>query len=88
MPVLNLTSYDNEIFFLGSFYTNTPAADSIKDAEIRGAEMRQLFEAYWNNLWNSAIPLNDRGRINWDELKTIGHKVGMAEDEFNLVVSK
>lgn len=50
--------------------------------------MRQLFEAYWNNLWNSAIPLNDRGRINWDELKTIGHKVGMAEDEFNLVVSK
>jgi len=87
-PVLNLMSIDNEVFYLGSFYGSTPPADPIRDAVIRGPEMRQLFEAYWNNLWHSATPLNEGKRINWDELKAIAHRVGMSEEEFNSVISK
>jgi hypothetical protein len=88
MPILNMMSFDNEIFYLGSFYIGDPAADTVRDAVIGGTGMRPLFEAYWNVLWHSATPLNEGKRINWDELKAIAHRVEMSEEEFNSIVSK
>lgn len=88
IPVLNMKSVDNEIFYLGAFYSSDAPAETVSEVAIRGPEMRQLFEAYWNNLWHSATPLNEGKRINWDELKAIAHRVGMSEEEFNSIVSK
>jgi len=88
IPVLNMMSIDNEIFYLGAFYVSDAPADTVGEVVIRSPEMSRLFEAYWNNLWYSATPLNEGKRINWDELKVIAHRVGMSEEEFNSIVSK
>ena len=86
--VLFLPRFRRFGLWLHNCYASDPPADPIRDAVIRGPEMRQLLEAYWNNLWHSATPLNEGKRINWDELKAIAHRVGMSEEEFNSIVSK
>jgi hypothetical protein len=88
IPVLNVMSIDNEVFYLGAFHVSDAPAETVGEVVLRGPEISRLFEAYWNNLWYSATPLNEHKRINWDELRAIAHKVGMDEEEFDAVVSK
>jgi hypothetical protein len=88
IPVFNLMSIDNEMFYLGAFYLGDAPAETENIAFISGSKMSRLFEAYWNNLWHSAKPLNEERRINWDELRSIAKLVEMSDDEFNAIVNK
>lgn len=88
IPVLNIMSIDNESFYLGSFYNSDAPTETSSDVFIKSQTMGRLFESYWNNLWNSAKPLNEARRIDWDELKVIANKVAMSDKEFNSIVNR
>jgi hypothetical protein len=88
IPVLNMMSIDNEGFYLGSFYNSDAPSETVNSVFLRSSKLSRLFEAYWNNLWNSAKPLNEGKRIDWDELRAISHRVGMSEDEFDQTVNR
>jgi len=55
---------------------------------FRDAYLGSMFKEYWIELWNEAIPLNEGKIINWGEIKRIGEKLGMSENEFNQMASK
>jgi hypothetical protein len=60
ISVLNIMSVDNEGFYVGRFYTSDAPVDTWSLMFIRNPQIGSLFEAYWNNLWFSAKPLNDQ----------------------------
>lgn len=88
IPVLNMMSIDNEAFYLGAFYRGDAPAETENLAYSRDPRIGTLLSAYWNNLWQSAKPLNEEGRIDWDELKAIASFIGMSEQEFDATVNK
>jgi hypothetical protein len=88
IPVLNMMSIDNEGFYLGAFYSGDAPSETENLTFIQNPQFGNLLEAYWNNLWQSAKPLNEEGRIDWDELKTIAKLFETSEEEFNTLVSK
>ncbi len=88
IPVLNLMSIDNDGFYLGGFYSSDAPNDIVGFVFIRDVQIGRFLEAYWNNLWFSAKPLNERKRINWEELKLIAQRLGMTDEEFASIVSK
>ena len=88
IPVLNMMSIDNERFYLGGFYAGDAPIDASNAVCIRNKEAGSLLEAYWHNLWQSAIPLNEGKRINWDELHRIAQSLGVAADEFDNMIEK
>jgi hypothetical protein len=88
IPALNIMSFDNEIFIIGSFYGNTIPGEGVTDVSINNPKICYLLTAYWNNLWLNAKPLNEGDRINWDELKAIGVKLGIADIEFDAMINR
>ena len=84
IPVLNLLSIDHEEFFLGGFSSSDVYLGGF--AFIKSAQMGPFFKAYWDNLWFSAKPLNEAGRIDWDELERIARRIGMNREEFDAMV--
>jgi hypothetical protein len=82
IPVLNLMSIDNEAFYLGGFYISDAPSDTSSAVLIKSSQMQRLFKSYWDNLWLSARPLNENGRIDWGELGTIANRIGMTDGEF------
>ena len=83
-----MLSFDNVDFYLGGFYSSDAPAEATHVAHIRSAELGRLFNAYWDNLWLSAKPLNEGKRIDWDELKAIARRVGLKDDEYDAIVDK
>jgi hypothetical protein len=86
IPVLNILSVDNEYFYLGRFYTGDAPADTENLAYIKDTQLGRLLETYWNNLWLCAKPLNERKRIDWEELRLIGHRLGLSDEDFDALV--
>jgi len=87
IPVVHLMSFDDESFYLGGFHYKEAAGEE-KVLYIREPRVAQLLNNYWTVLWDGATPLNERGIINWEELKRIGLRTGMTESEFEAMVSK
>ena len=87
IPILNITSFDDESYFLGNFHISTPAGRSLR-LFIREPNLSQVLQSYWQVHWEGAIALNDRQTIKWDELKRIGHNLGMTEVEFDALVGQ
>lgn len=88
IPVLNMMSIDNKKFYLGGFYAGDAPIDASNAVCIENKETNRLLEAYWQNLWQSAIPLNEGKRINWIELKRVAQSLGVTSDEFDSLIEK
>jgi hypothetical protein len=43
---------------------------------------------YWQMLWLRGKPLNEGKIINWAELKRIGSRLGLTDDEFENLVTR
>ena len=87
IPMVNVLSFDDETFYLSADYPKEMARQ-LQFLRIREPKLADLFKSYWNNLWSQAIPLNEGGFIDWEELERIGLKMGMTKDEFESMVSK
>ncbi len=83
-----MLSIDNEAFYLGGYYSSDAPVETAHTVFVRNAKIGKLLEAYWNNLWQSAKPLNEGKRINWDELNSLAGRVGMDESELKVIVLK
>jgi hypothetical protein len=86
IPIMHVMSFDDEVFYLGSFYPDE-APNVAHRLYIHEPNVTQILKNYWNVLWNGAIPLNEGGIINWPELKRIGLRLGMADNEFESMIS-
>lgn len=87
IPAIHVLSFDDETFFLGGFHA-TEASGVAQRLQIREPNLARLLTSYWDTLWNTAIPLNEGGIVNWGELKRIGLRVGMTENEFDTMVGE
>ncbi|MEM7132059.1 MAG: hypothetical protein AAF702_37470 [Chloroflexota bacterium] len=88
IPVLNMIGIDNDSYYLGKFYTSDAPADKASAIYIRNSDTNNLLSSYWDTLWNLATPLNEGGRIDWDELTAISTRLGVSDDEFDSTVRK
>lgn len=88
IPVLNMLSIDNEGVYLGGFYTSDPPRKKSYAVYIRSQDTSEFLKAYWDNLWQSAKPLNEGKQIDWEELKKIAHRYNMNEKQFDEYVEK
>ena len=88
IPVLNLLSIDNEIFYLGGYFLGDAPAEVEEFISISGSEINSFLESYWNNLWELGKPLNENKQINWDEITKIAKRVGMTKKELKALVKK
>lgn len=87
IPVLHIMSFDGEHFYLGGFYpTESPTEEQA--VYIRNMAMNQLLHDYWQMLWLRARPVNEGTVINWVELKRIGKRLGMTDEEFSEMVNR
>lgn len=87
IPILNITSFDDEKFFLGNFHTTTPAGHALA-LLIREPHLSQVLQNYWQTHWEGAIPLTEGRIIKWDELKRIALNLGMTESDFDMLVTQ
>ncbi|GAB4506897.1 MAG: hypothetical protein Fur0017_31500 [Anaerolineales bacterium] len=87
IPIINMMSFDDDIFYIGGFHAKTTAIQT-EALYIRDSNIAQMLKEYWVTLWNEAIPLNEGKVIDWDELKRIGTRLGMSKYEFDEMVSK
>jgi hypothetical protein len=87
IPVMHLLSFDDEHFYIGGFYPSDPSTEE-RAVYIRSKEMGELLREYWQLLWLRAKPLNEGKIINWAELKRIGSKLGLNDDEFEGLVTR
>lgn len=82
VPMLGFVSFDNKVFYLGGFHLKGAPTEETA-LVIREPNLAQLFSDYWDTFWSAAIPLNEGKQINWEELKRIGLRAGVSEQEFN-----
>lgn len=86
IQLLNVISFDDDTFYIGGFHTGAsgiyPSQLCVKDSRFS-----ELLKNYWYVHWEKAIPLNEGVNINWDELKRIGSRLGLSDDEFESMVS-
>lgn len=87
-PVFNSLSIDNNSIYLGGFYFDDPPIDAKFFVFIENKNFGDFYNSYWNYLWSKAKPLNDGGRINWEEIKIISSRVGMTSDELESISRK
>jgi hypothetical protein len=87
IPIVNLMSFDDKEFYYGGFEIRETArpAQVLFTSDPNTAE---LFKDYYDTLWNEAISLNEGGVIDWVELKRIGLRLGMADDDFESMVKE
>jgi hypothetical protein len=89
IPIMHMLSFDGNIYYLGGFYHAAgEVAGPAQRLRIREPNVAKLFRDYWDALWNGGISLHDGKEIKWEELKRIGLRVGVSEDEFQKMVSK
>lgn len=89
VPLLNIMSIDDNVFYLGGFAKNSNLPIDIKArAFIKNSTLGELFRSYWSSLWHFATPLNDQKKVDWDKLKELADKLEVSETEFNAIVSK
>ncbi|MBD3342450.1 MAG: hypothetical protein GF353_25345 [Candidatus Lokiarchaeota archaeon] len=84
-PLINLMSFDDDHFYLGGFYSaESPSTELV--LFIKHPDVSKFFKQYWDALWLSAKPLNERNRINKNELKRIAlDDIGITENEFESI---
>ena len=87
MPMLSFLSFDNNIFYMGGFHMRGSPTEETA-LVIREPNLSKILGDYWNVFWDTAVSLNEGGAINWAELKQIGFRVGVNEQEFEKMVSK
>lgn len=87
IPILNITSFDDETFFIGNYHTTVPAGHSLR-LFIREPHLSQVLQSYWQVNWEAAFPLNEGRSIKWDELKRIAQNLGMTEADFETLVTQ
>jgi hypothetical protein len=88
IPVLNIMSFDNEIILLGGFYTSDAPAETAFMVSIKSQDVSKVIANYWETLWHTAKPLNEGGRIDWQELKSLATQIGVNELEFTEMVDR
>lgn len=81
-PVLNIVSFDDEIFYLGGF----PSSGTKRRISVKHIHFADMLQYYWQAHWDRAIPLNEGGIINWEELRRIGLRFGVNQEKFNELV--
>jgi hypothetical protein len=87
IPIMNFMSFDGKELYLGGFY-NKEAAGEEKVLFINERHSSDIYNSYWNVLWDGAIPLNESGKINLKELKRVGEKFGINDGAFRTMVNK
>jgi len=87
IPMISFLSFDNTTFYLGGFHMKGSPTEETA-LVIRDPNLSKILGDYWNVFWDMATPLNEGSTINWNELKQIGLRVGIEEQEFEKVVSK
>lgn len=87
VPLIHIVSFDDESFYLGVGYPRGGPMDN-KVIFIREPKITHLLKNYWHVFWEYAIPLNEGKIINWNELKKIGIRIGIQENEFDSIVEK
>lgn len=85
MPVLNMLSIDNEVFYLGAF-TTTDVSTEKKNIFIKDPNFSELLDTYWSHLWFNAKPLNEGRKIDWNEVKLLSQRVGVTEAEVDALI--
>lgn len=88
IPVLNVMSFDNESILLGGFYTSDAPAETVFMVSIKSSDVSKVIANYWETLWHAAKPLNEGGRIDWQELKFLATQIGVSELEFTEMIDK
>ncbi len=88
LPVLNVMSFDNESILLGGFYTSDAPAETVFMVSIKSSDVSKVIVNYWETLWHAAKPLNEGGRIDWQELKFLATQIGVSELEFTEMIDK
>lgn len=87
IPMLHVTSFDDEVFYLGVGYPKgQPAKNEV--IRLRETNTQEILKQYWNILWESASTLNEGGWIEWDKLRRIGERVGVKDKDFDEMVSR
>ncbi len=86
IPLLHVMTFDDEYFFLGGFYPPDFPPGEEKVAFIRGGALKELLREYTQMLWLKAIPLNEGGQINWEEIKRIARRLGISLDELETMI--
>ncbi len=87
IPVLDMISFDDEKFYLGAYHTSASPGTTPR-VSIREARFSEMLKSYWRIHWENAIPLNVGGVIDWNNLKEIGSKLGLSDEEFNTTIDK
>ena len=87
IPILNLVSFDDNKVYLRDFYRNESTVHE-KTLALSGNKSAEFFREYWNVLWNEAIPLNQGGVTDWEELRRISIRIGLSSNEFDSLVSR
>jgi hypothetical protein len=87
MPVLHITSFDDETFYIGVGYPKGEPADN-QVLLIRESKLSKIAKDYWRVLWDDARMINEGGYIDWEELKRIGTRLKMSDNDFDALVAK
>lgn len=87
IPMLSFVSFDNATFYMGGFHLKgAPTEESA--LAIKESNFAKVLSDYWSIFWVNATPLNEGGTINWKELKKIGVRVGIYEEQFEDIVDR
>ena len=83
IPMLHVMAFDDEHFYVGGFYPPDSPPGEEKVVHVHGGVLAEMLREYLQVLWLKAVPLNEGGQINWDELARIAQRLGMSPEEFD-----